>query len=65
MIFNEDKVVIRNNNSTEKTNVMRKLALSTLARARKKPYQSIRFAAEKKLAAVFYLVDSVNPIFHA
>lgn len=65
VIFNEDKAGIRNDNSAENMNIMRKWALSMLVRAKKKPYQSIRSIMRKNSMSLSHLVDSVNSIFHA
>lgn len=65
VIFNEDKSCIRNDNSAENMNIMRKWAMAVLVKAKKKPSQSVKSVMRRNSMSVSHLVDAVKKILHA
>jgi predicted transposase YbfD/YdcC len=65
VVFNEDKACIRNDNSAENIDILRKWALNILHRAKDKPSQSLKSVMRKNSMSFKHLLKSVNKIFHA
>lgn len=63
--LNEDKACIRNNNSAENMDIMRKWALNILSKAKDKPERSIKSLMRKNAMSIQHLCDCVQKIFHA
>jgi len=65
VVFNEDGGCIRNENAAENIDILRKWALNSLQKCKRKPDQSIKSLMRKNAMSFSYLWESVKKIFHA
>jgi predicted transposase YbfD/YdcC len=65
VVFNEDGACIRNDNAAENFNILRKWAMTILAKAKQKPQQSIKSVMRKNSMSFNHLIASVNKILRA
>ncbi len=62
VVFNEDGSCIRNDNTAENIDILRKWALNVLQKAKQKPDQSIKSLMRKNAMSFKHLIEVVNRI---